>query len=193
MYDIEMDENHNYFVKFNNLNKKKYRELNSNDNFHIQLGCLVSNCTLGYQFLHRDGKLNMTVSFRSHDFFGGFKTYDFALASFIQQSFCSWLDMEPGTLGVYENSLHYYNRDREKLEHLVAETKSSNRSSDRLFVDAHLGIKDFYTDLRKVKSCEEAAYNKNLEDAERFRDEVRPELFKRMCDVYMKKNLKMTK
>jgi thymidylate synthase len=147
-----------------------------------------SPCTTQYHFLHRDGKLNMSVFYRSHDFFGGFKTYDFALSSFVLQSFCSWLGMSPGILGVYENSLHYYNRDREVLEKLVDETDSQDLKSDKLIVDGNLGITDFYQQLRKVKASEEAAYNFNFERARHIRDGLTPKLFQRMCDVYLEKN-----
>ena len=53
----------------------------------------------------------MTIIYRSWDFFGGMKSYDFALSSFILQSFCSWLGFEPGHLGFYVNSMHFYERD----------------------------------------------------------------------------------
>lgn len=144
-------------------------------------------CTLGESYIQRDGKLNMTFFMRSWDFFGGFKTYDFALQSFIQQSFCSWLGFQPGDLGVYVTSLHYYNRDRELLEKLVLE---EDRSSDKLIVDGNLDITEFYQQLRLVKNSEEAAYNENFEKANIIKSQLKTELFRDMSETYIKKNLK---
>jgi len=138
-----------------------------------------------YHFLHRDNKLNMSVFFRSWDFFGGAKTYDFALSSFILQSFCSWLNMKPGKLGIYANSLHYYNRDRSKLENLVAE---SQINSDKLILDGNLGISESYDALRKVKLAEEAAFNKNFDSARRIRDSLEVFLYRDMVNTWIRKN-----
>ena len=152
-----------------------------------------SPCTLMQSFLHRNGKLNMTFFMRSWDVFGGFKSYDFAFQSFTLQSLCSWLDMKPGTMGVYTTSLHYYNRDRQNLERLVEESSTSSKRSDKLILDGNLKIGEFYNQLRQVKLCEEAAYNDNFTKAYEIRDKLTSNLFKEICDVYMKKNTKSNK
>ena len=190
----------NRFVEFNQL-VNVYRKLKDNPN---SKRCVIdiytpydtapdrkdAPCTTMYHFIQRDGKLNMTTFYRSWDFFGGFKTYDFALSSFIQQSLCSWLNFEPGTLGVYANSLHYYNRDRENLQKLVEEIKFNERPSDKLILDEKVGIEDFYRQLRLVKSSEEASYFKNFEAAKTIKDSISIKLFKDMCDSYISRNLK---
>jgi thymidylate synthase len=151
-------------------------------------------CTTMYHFLQRDNKLNMAVMMRSWDFFGGFKTYDFALSSFIQQSFCSWLGMKPGDLSFYVNSLHYYNRDTKNLENLVQEIKETpGKRSDSLVLDGNLGIEDFYKQLRLVKSIEEEAYFGLAESASERIKSLTPELFKDMARTYITKNTKMKK
>lgn len=149
---------------------------------------LDAPCTTQYHFLQRDGKLNMSVFFRSWDLFGGVK-YDPALTSFIQQSVSSWCGFEPGTLGIYANSLHFYERDRETLERLVEESKDYKPSKE-LIVDGNLGIKEFYDGLRGVKAVEEAAYNGNFARAEELKNGLPIELFKRMGEIWIKKNEK---
>lgn len=148
-------------------------------------------CTLGYNFLHRDGKLDMTVFMRSWDFFGGLKTYDPALSSFIQQSLCSWLDFKPGTLSFYANSLHYYNRDREQLEKLVQEAvQNPTLQSSELVLDGNLKIGEFYEQLRKVKESEDAAYHGAFEKAERLKGQLTSNLLIDMSDTFIKRNQK---
>lgn len=143
-------------------------------------------CTTMYHFLHRDGKLNMTVFMRSWDFFGGFKSYDSMLNSFILQGVSSWLGMKPGNLSFYANSLHYYNRDRPQLEALVQEEETH---SDKLELGVDkLRMRDFYDELRMVKSIEEAAYNGNVASANAQLQTLQVPLFKEMAEVWIKKN-----
>lgn len=188
----------NRFVEFNQL-VNVYRKLKENPNTKRAVVDIFtpydtapdrrdSPCTTMYHFIQRDGKLNMAVFYRSWDFFGGFKTYDLGLSSFIQQSFCSWLNLEPGTLGVYTNSLHYYNRDRANLEKLVKEVDTTTKVSGSLILDEKVGITDYYRQLRSVKAVEEAAYNGNYKKAIEIRDSLNIKMFKDMCDTYIKKN-----
>lgn len=173
VYDLSVENNHNVF---------------------INSGILVHNCTLGYSFLQRNGKLNMTVFYRSHDFFGGFRVYDFGLSSFVLQSLCSWLGFKPGNLGVYCNSLHFYERDRKNLEELVREVESYENSPDglpeagELVLDGNLSIGDFYRELRQVKVCEELAYAKSFDAAKRVKSSLACELFRDMCEAWISKN-----
>lgn len=193
----------NRFVEFNQL-VNTYRRLKDNPN---SKRCVIpifmpydtasdrkdAPCTTQYEFIQRNGKLNMTVIMRSWDFFGGFKTYDFALSSFILQSFCSWLNLEPGNLSFYVNSLHYYNRDREILEALVKEIKVKKMLSDFLIIHERTNINDFYKQLRAVKQCEEAIYNGNIMKARRIQFDINITLFKDMCEVWINKNLSKIK
>lgn len=189
------------FVEFNQL-VNVYRKLKKNPN---SKRCMISiytpydtsndrhdaPCTTAYQLIHRDGKLNMTVFYRSWDFFGGFKTYDFALSSFILQAFCSWLNMEPGQLGFYANSLHFYERDREQLQKLEAECEcSQNKISNSLIVDKNVYIKDFYEQLRFVKLIEEAAFSRNFTLAENSIEKLDGNIFKDIANTFIEKNEK---
>jgi len=146
-------------------------------------------CTTMYHFLHRDNKLNMTVFMRSWDFFGGVKTYDFALSSFIQQSFCNWLKVKPGNLNYYVNSLHYYNRDQENLEKLVEEIKNP-KNPKKLILNGEQDINEFYDELRLIKLSEEYAYSGNLKKANEIKDNLKNNLFKDISEVFIEKNEK---
>ncbi len=143
-------------------------------------------CTTMYHLLHRDGKLNMSVFMRSWDFFGGFKTYDFMLSSMILQGFSSWLNMKPGNLSFYANSLHYYNRDQESLEKLLDESHCDSAEMN-LGVD-NISIKQFYDELRLVKDVEEASYNQNFDFASQIHSKIQTPLFSEMSKVWINKN-----
>lgn len=148
-------------------------------------------CTTMYHFICRDNKLNMTVFYRSHDFFGGFKVYDFALSSFILQMMASWLNMEVGELAVYCNSLHFYERDRGVLDELVKEVRvCPDKSSRELFLDYGYSIEGFWKDLRLVKQIEEYSYAFNFKEAVKQSNLLSSDLFKDIALVYIKKNKK---
>jgi len=148
-------------------------------------------CTTMYQFIHRDGVLNMAVFYRSWDFFGGFKTYDFGLSSFILQSFCSWLGMKPGKLCFYVNSLHYYKRDKQLMLDLISELCDDDSGmAKELSIFNNMDITTFYEKLRIIKSIEEAAYNKNFTYANFLLKSLSNELFINMASVFIEKNIK---
>lgn len=150
-------------------------------------------CTTMYQFIHRDGKLNMTVFMRSWDFFGGAKTYDFVLSSFVLQALCSWLNLQPGKLSFYANSLHYYNRDKQLLQELVDEVGSSEISSNEFKLGSNLSIQEFYKQLRLVKLIEEYAYSGNIEKSKQLLLNLTNDLFIDMANTWIKKNEEVAK
>jgi len=152
-----------------------------------------SPCTIGYSFIHRDGKLNMTVFYRSWDFCGGFRTYDFALSSFVLQSMSSWLGVKPGTLGFYVTSLHYYNRDEKTMKKLYQETQHEKKLSDELNVGSCYSVADTYDELRRVKLGEEHAYCRNVEFAVKMWKDFKSGFFKDMLGCFIQKNVNNNK
>lgn len=70
-------------------------------------------CTLSYRFLARNGALHMFTTMRSQDIWLGFP-YDFFTASVIQEVLASWLHLDLGPSTFTVDSLHLYQRDREK-------------------------------------------------------------------------------
>ena len=192
---------YSYGSRWNEFNQlvNIYKKLKKNPNskrcvvqiytpYDTEPGRKDSPCTCSYHFIHRNGKLNMTVFYRSWDFFGGFKTYDIGLSSFVLQSLCSWLGMKPGNLAFYVNSLHYYNRDEDNMKKILFESQTTTNTSNNLILDGKLSISDYYNELRKVKLSEEMAYAGNFKLSEEIEESLSCELFKDMCRIWRKKN-----
>lgn len=71
-------------------------------------------CTIGFQFLIRNNKLDMIVNMRSNDIFLGFP-YDTFNFTMWQEYISCKLNIEIGTYTHIANSLHFYEKDREKI------------------------------------------------------------------------------
>ena len=71
-------------------------------------------CTIGFQFLIRNNKLDMIVNMRSNDIFLGFP-YDTFNFTMWQEYVACKLNIEIGTYTHIANSLHFYEKDREKI------------------------------------------------------------------------------
>lgn len=71
-------------------------------------------CTIGFQFLIRNNKLDMIVNMRSNDIFLGFP-YDTFNFTMWQEYVACKLNIKIGTYTHIANSLHFYEKDREKI------------------------------------------------------------------------------
>jgi thymidylate synthase len=72
-------------------------------------------CTMDWQFIIRDERLNMITHMRSNDIVLGF-CYDTFTNQFMQEMLASWLDIEPGIYTHIVGSLHAYEeRDKELI------------------------------------------------------------------------------
>ena len=71
-------------------------------------------CTIGFQFLIRNNKLDMIVNMRSNDIFLGFP-YDIFNFTMWQEYVACKLNIEMGTYTHIANSLHFYEKNREKI------------------------------------------------------------------------------
>ena len=71
-------------------------------------------CTISFQFLIRNNKLDMIVNMRSNDIFLGFP-YDIFNFSMWQEYVACKLDIELGTYTHIANSIHFYEKDIEKI------------------------------------------------------------------------------
>lgn len=67
-------------------------------------------CSLGYQFLWRQGKLHVTYVMRSCDFFLHYAN-DVALATILMKYIARETGLEPGTFSHFVGSLHVYKKD----------------------------------------------------------------------------------
>lgn len=71
-------------------------------------------CTIGFQFLIRNNKLDMIVNMRSNDIFLGFPYDTFNFTMWQEYAACK-LNIKIGTYTHIANSLHFYEKDREKI------------------------------------------------------------------------------
>ena len=71
-------------------------------------------CTIGFQFFIRNNKLDMIVNMRSNDIFLGFP-YDIFNFTMWQEYVSCKLNIDIGTYTHIANSLHFYEKDREKI------------------------------------------------------------------------------
>ena len=75
-------------------------------------------CTVGFQFLLRDGKLDMITTMRSNDVWLGM-AYDVFQFTQLQLSLARMLKVSPGQYVHQPGSLHIYARDVEKAKELA--------------------------------------------------------------------------
>lgn len=67
-------------------------------------------CSMYYQFLVRDGKLNVIYTMRSSDFMTHFP-YDIWMADQLRNHIAKEIGVEPGSLVFFSGSLHAYRKD----------------------------------------------------------------------------------
>lgn len=154
-------------------------------------------CTTMYMFKIRDNKLNMTVFYRSHDLFSGVK-YDFILSSFMNQLICmavnakTGLDIQPGTIGVYEDSLHVYTlKDKKKLADFISESKKLEDCKLEFdIMYKYETVKDLFDDLWRIVEVEQATYHGNFIFAKDKLDKINNPAFRDMSRMYYNRNLK---
>jgi hypothetical protein len=146
----------------------------------------------------RDGVMDMTTFYRSHDIFSGFK-YDAMLSSFVLNMLCSWLrasgvDAKPGKLYFFDGSLHYYpKKDGDKIYRALESFEEDNLSNNISIIKDDISPTDFFKDMWNVKRSEEASYFGNFEAAEKKRDEIVYEPMRNFANVYIMRNKKFNK
>jgi thymidylate synthase len=75
-------------------------------------------CTLSFQFLIREEKLNMIVTMRSNDIVWG-TCLDIPAFIFLQEVLASWLNIEMGEYIHNAGSMHYYDYHNEMLPKII--------------------------------------------------------------------------
>lgn len=154
-------------------------------------------CTLLYTFKIRNNKLNMTTAFRSHDLFSGFK-YDLILSSFVNQLITMGVNcksenkIQPGNLTSYEDSLHIYPRDYQKLIDIKSQKIPTEFKKFNLMYD-YKKLEDIFSDLWKVVQAEESSYYGNFEYSMQKIEKIQNPAFKDFAKVYYNRNLKFNK
>jgi thymidylate synthase len=89
-------------------------------------------CTIGLQYLIRDGKLNCTGIMRSNDVWFGFP-YDVAFFTELQRYIASRLNIRVGTYTHFVVSMHLYDKDYDAIQKIV-----QNRESECYEYDSKL-------------------------------------------------------
>lgn len=88
-------------------------------------------CTIGIQFLIRDGLLNMTAMMRSNDIWFGFP-YDAIYFTTIQKYIARELGIPTGEYTHFVTSLHMYHKDKEKIKESLETFYDRN---NKVFID----------------------------------------------------------
>lgn len=138
----------------------------------------------------------MTVFYRSHDLFSGVK-YDFILSSFINQIICmavnakTQMNIEPGQLGIYEDSLHVYiKKDEDKVTKFIKEGHIRNNPEKFDIMYKYNNIEELFDDLWYVVKTEEATYYGNFDFALEKINKIKNKAFKDMAKMYYNRNFK---
>jgi thymidylate synthase len=144
-------------------------------------------CNLGFSFLLRDNKLDLSLFTRSIDILKGFR-YDPALFSFIQQSMASWLGVENGDFYYFCNSLHCYSQDTPKLKALKQYLSYHENDILELEVDKGMEIGKTYEDLRKLLEVETLSRAGDRAKAKELIERLNYRISRDFGKVYLLKN-----
>ncbi len=142
-------------------------------------------CNINYMFLGRNNKLDMTATIRSNDFLRGTK-YDYALAGFMQQSMASWTGMDVGNLYFSINSLHLYEKDKNKLEKILENQKY--KPSPKLEIPKNVDIETYWKDLRHIEKVENAAWHHAWEYVDKNIADIEYPIFRDLSRIYAIRN-----
>ena len=97
------------------------------------------SCTLSFQFLIRDNRLDMICNMRSNDIFLGFP-YDFFLFTMLQEVMSRELDVPLGTYFHSVGSLHLYARDIARVRRILSEPAANNEELGMEPIDQAQGL-----------------------------------------------------
>jgi thymidylate synthase len=113
-------------------------------------------CTVSWQFLIRDNKLDMIAYMRSNDLFRGF-VYDTAEFQWFQEILAGWLGVEVGKYFHIVGSAHVYLSDEAKIRKMLSGPSGTQRFS--LYEasepqDARLPRPEFEVEINNLASIE---------------------------------------
>lgn len=110
-------------------------------------------CTLSFQFLIREGKLNMIATMRSNDLLWGFP-YDTSGFCFIQEALAACLGVEVGSYELHAGSLHIYTEREEQLTKLLENKEELVLQFPR--IPSYSSLDELHNDLNKFWVAERA-------------------------------------
>ena len=111
-------------------------------------------CTLSYQFLIRDNKLDMIAYMRSQDAYLGL-VYDTGEFQWFQSILAGWLGVKIGKYIHIDGSLHLYKRNFIKAKEVVDNDGSFNLYNKAEILDERISKEDFDITLKNLALWEE--------------------------------------
>jgi thymidylate synthase len=115
-------------------------------------------CTSLFQFMIREGKLNMYVTMRSNDIIFG-SNYDVPSFAMIQLVVASCLGIEAGQLFHTANSLHLYEMHYEMTDKLLGETVPEGIKNLEMMVPSPMSLEEHVRQIDLVGSFESCIRN----------------------------------
>jgi thymidylate synthase len=112
-------------------------------------------CTVIFQFIIRNNKLNMIAYMRSNDLLWGVP-YDTNGFCFIQEAIASLLGVELGTYELHAGSLHIYTEREDQLLKLLDDPSYTNYKNPQIPSYKNLEYSDLRNDLNKFWVAEDA-------------------------------------
>ena len=94
------------------------------DNSRDEVPCMIAD-----DFKLRDGRLNLAVFFRSHDFAGAYPANLYGLAG-VLQFVAGEVGVSPGSISTTSASAHIYDHDWDWVQEMLLETSRSEQSED---------------------------------------------------------------
>jgi len=117
-------------------------------------------CTIAFQFMIRNEKLDMITYMRSNDLFRGF-VYDTVEFQWFQEILAGWLGVDVGRYVHMVGSAHIYLRDKPKVQRIISACESFNEPFTLYRTcspqDATLSRRDFEAEIRRLFAIEEAS------------------------------------
>jgi thymidylate synthase len=113
-------------------------------------------CTLSFQFLIREGKLNMITTMRSNDLMWG-TCLDIPAFVFLQEVLASWLDMEMGEYIHNAGSLHFYDKHEDSIPKILESRDELNAEVTPVWdlnrEDTDKAIVEFWNQESNIRKC----------------------------------------
>ena len=145
-------------------------------------------CTLTFQFLLRENKLDMIVSMRSQDAWWGF-IYDTGEFQWFQEIMAGWLGVELGRFILLDGSLHLYEKDWVKAQEVVDFDFNYSLYDQAQILDARLGKIDYDQTERDLAFWENSCRIGNFDSVDSWgtcRD-----FYLNLADIIMAYNLRL--
>lgn len=150
-------------------------------------------CTILYQFLIRNNKLNMITYMRSQDAWLGL-VYDTGEFQWFQEIMAGWLNLEVGTYTHINGSLHLYKQHWEKAQQLIDQDKNWDLYSKAEILDARLNKKDYDKTESILGLWEEACRTDNYKFIQTLEVEnwiQNNDFYNNLLDIIMAYNLRL--